>query len=140
MSFRSIRSRLKPSSGGCDSDQGSPSRSSFFHQLASLLAPDDVSSKEVINRINKKSIILLVIVFCVFSFSQDLADPGGGKRIEDQLLSLVMDQGRTKKKESRVVPSFALFTNYGSTPHNRHALSRRLLRRSIFSSSSLRLD
>ena len=40
MSLKGIRSRFR-GTGGADSDQGSPSRSSFFHQLASFLGPDD---------------------------------------------------------------------------------------------------
>ena len=47
MSLRGIRSRLRQSQGGggCDSDQGSPSRSaSFFQQLAAFLGPDEPTS------------------------------------------------------------------------------------------------
>lgn len=39
MSLKGIRSRFR--AGGADSDQGSPSRSSFFHQLASFLGPEE---------------------------------------------------------------------------------------------------
>ncbi|XP_046463501.1 GRAM domain-containing protein 4-like isoform X1 [Daphnia pulex] len=77
MSLRGIRSRLRQggsgSGGGCDSDQGSPSRSaSFFQQLAAFLGPDEPTS-------SKGS----------YSQEDDGANPGG-TNLEDQLLSLVV--------------------------------------------------
>lgn len=46
MSLKGIRSRLRQTQGSvCDSDQGSPSRSSsFFQQLATFLGPEESSS------------------------------------------------------------------------------------------------
>ena len=65
MSFKGIRSRLRNPS---ESDQGSPSRLSFFHQLTALLSDDDQRLHEV--PFNPKS-VAMNLSLSVFPFFLD---------------------------------------------------------------------
>uniref|UniRef100_A0A0P5XC50 GRAM domain-containing protein n=1 Tax=Daphnia magna TaxID=35525 RepID=A0A0P5XC50_9CRUS len=103
MSLKGIRSRLRQTQGSvCDSDQGSPSRSSsFFQQLATFLGPEESSS------LTKRSYP-----------QEDDAANSGGTNFEDHLLSLVMAKGKLPSAVTETDLAGTISSHSDSSEHN----------------------
>jgi len=82
MSFKGIRSRLRNPS---ESDQGSPSRLSFFHQLTALLSDDDQRLHEEVSsgRLFEEELLTLVADFDTEQESAAMGAETGGRDLLD---------------------------------------------------------
>ncbi|XP_057368789.1 GRAM domain-containing protein 4-like isoform X2 [Daphnia carinata] len=103
MSLKGIRSRLRQTQGSvCDSDQGSPSRSSsFFQQLATFLGSEESTS------LTKRP--------CP---QEDDAANSGGTNFEDHLLSLVMAKGRPPSAVTEADAAGTISSHSDSSEYN----------------------